>query len=175
LSFEKRNQDANRVVDALLSVGISVGLAAVRQQAYSSMIPRFSPMVTACVRSLAPTLASIFVRWLLTVPSAIESWPAISLFAFPLRPAGAHRARVTSSPHPWRAQPARRRLPGAFAFGRQDQHGRLRPRRSHCRCRASTVRLPSAGAYSRSSCPCRIPAQTLTATTLNKRVPACLC
>jgi hypothetical protein len=40
---------------------------------YSSMIPRFSAVVTAWVRSLAPSLASIFVTWLLTVSSAMQS------------------------------------------------------------------------------------------------------
>jgi hypothetical protein len=47
------------------------------------MIPRFSAIVTACVRSLAPSLARMFEMWLLTVSSAIDSRPAISLFAFP--------------------------------------------------------------------------------------------
>ena len=37
------------------------------------MIPRFSPIVTAWLRSLAPSLESIFVTWLLTVASPIES------------------------------------------------------------------------------------------------------
>jgi hypothetical protein len=40
---------------------------------YNSMIPRFSAMVTACVRSFAPSFARIFLMWLLTVSSAINS------------------------------------------------------------------------------------------------------
>jgi hypothetical protein len=40
---------------------------------YSSMIPRFRAIVTACVRSLAPSFERIFVMWLLTVSSAMDS------------------------------------------------------------------------------------------------------
>ena len=47
------------------------------------MIPRFSPMVTAWVRSLAPSLARMFFTWPFTVSSLMESWAAISLLAFP--------------------------------------------------------------------------------------------
>ena len=43
------------------------------QGGYSSMIPRLSAIVTAWVRSLAPSLESIFVTWNLTVSSLIES------------------------------------------------------------------------------------------------------
>ena len=52
-------------------------------------------------------------------------------------------------------RPTYHSTPGA-AFPRRNVR-RLRPRRSHCRCRASTVRLPSAGADSRRSGPPRIP------------------
>ena len=37
------------------------------------MIPRFSAIVTACVRSLAPSLERMFLTWNLTVSSVIES------------------------------------------------------------------------------------------------------
>ena len=47
------------------------------------MIPRLSPMVTACVRSFAPSLSRMLPTWLFTVSSRTESWAAISLFAFP--------------------------------------------------------------------------------------------
>jgi len=40
---------------------------------YSSMIPRFTAIVTACVRSLAPSFDRIFVMWLLTVSSAMDN------------------------------------------------------------------------------------------------------
>ncbi len=40
---------------------------------YSWIIPRFNPIVTAWVRSLAPSLESMFVTWLLTVSSVIKS------------------------------------------------------------------------------------------------------
>src|SRR5579863_1474816 len=50
---------------------------------YRSMIPRFTPMATACVRSLAPSLARIFLRWLFTVSSVRKSRAAISLLALP--------------------------------------------------------------------------------------------
>jgi len=44
-----------------------------RLQVYSWMIPRFSAIVTAWARSLAPSLESMFVTWLLTVASPMES------------------------------------------------------------------------------------------------------
>ena len=37
------------------------------------MIPRFSAIVTAWVRSLAPSFERIFLTWNLTVSSVIES------------------------------------------------------------------------------------------------------
>jgi hypothetical protein len=40
---------------------------------HSSMMPRFRPIVTAWARSLAPNLDSMFVTWLFTVASPIES------------------------------------------------------------------------------------------------------
>jgi hypothetical protein len=40
---------------------------------YSSMIPRFSAIVTACVRSFAASLARMFLTWPLTVSSVMES------------------------------------------------------------------------------------------------------
>ena len=40
---------------------------------YSSMIPRFSPIVTAWVRSFATSLRRMFLTRLLTVSSVIES------------------------------------------------------------------------------------------------------
>ena len=40
---------------------------------YNSMIPRFSAIVTACVRSFAPSLERMFLTWPLTVSSVIES------------------------------------------------------------------------------------------------------
>jgi len=46
-------------------------------------MPRFNPMVTACVRSLARSFDRIFVTWLLTVSSVMAILAAISLFAFP--------------------------------------------------------------------------------------------
>ena len=42
---------------------------------YSSMIPRFNPIVTAWVRSLARSLERMFLTWPLTVSSVIESEP----------------------------------------------------------------------------------------------------
>ena len=36
------------------------------------MIPRFSPMVTAWVRSLAPSLARMFLTWPFTVSSVMR-------------------------------------------------------------------------------------------------------
>jgi hypothetical protein len=50
---------------------------------HSSMIPRFSPIVTACVRSFAPNLERMLLTWPLTVSSVIESLSATILFAFP--------------------------------------------------------------------------------------------
>src|SRR5258707_15666485 len=47
------------------------------------MMPRFSPIVTAWVRSLAPSLARMFLMWPFTVSSVMESCAAISLLAFP--------------------------------------------------------------------------------------------
>ena len=47
------------------------------------MIPRLSPIVTACVRSFAPSFSRMLPTWLFTVSSRTESWAAISLFAFP--------------------------------------------------------------------------------------------
>jgi hypothetical protein len=40
---------------------------------YKSIIPRFNPIVTACVRSLAPSLARMFLTWLFTVTSVSDS------------------------------------------------------------------------------------------------------
>ena len=40
---------------------------------YSLMIPRFSPMVTAWVRSLALSLERMFLTWPFTVSSVMES------------------------------------------------------------------------------------------------------
>src|SRR5208337_118571 len=50
---------------------------------FSSMIPRCRAMVTACARSLAPSLESMFEMWFLTVVSPIESLSAICLLALP--------------------------------------------------------------------------------------------
>lgn len=50
---------------------------------YTSMIPRLMPIVTAWVRSLAPSLARMFLTWPFTVSSVIASCAPISLFAFP--------------------------------------------------------------------------------------------
>src|SRR5258708_27095102 len=50
---------------------------------YSSMIPRFSPIVTACVRSFAPSFERMFLTCPLTVSSVIDNFSAISLLAFP--------------------------------------------------------------------------------------------
>ena len=50
---------------------------------YSSMMPRFNPMVTAWVRSFAPNLSRMFFTRLLTVSSVIESCAAICLLALP--------------------------------------------------------------------------------------------
>jgi hypothetical protein len=49
---------------------------------YGSMIPRFSPIVTAWVRSLAPSLERMFLMWLFTLSSVIDSRAAISLFGY---------------------------------------------------------------------------------------------
>ncbi len=40
---------------------------------YNSIIPRFNPIMAACVRSLAPNLERIFLTRPLTVSSVIES------------------------------------------------------------------------------------------------------
>ena len=48
---------------------------------YSEMIPRFSPSETACVRSLAPSFAKIFLIWVLVVSPLMDSCVEISLFA----------------------------------------------------------------------------------------------
>ena len=40
---------------------------------YSSIIPRFRPMLTACARSLAPSLESMLATWLLTLASPMDS------------------------------------------------------------------------------------------------------
>ena len=50
---------------------------------YSSMIPRFSAIVTAWVRSLAPSLDKILLTWPLTVSSVIKRSLATNLLAFP--------------------------------------------------------------------------------------------
>src|SRR5262245_5793592 len=50
---------------------------------YRSMIPRFRPIVTACVRSFAASLARMFLTWPLTVSSVMRSRSAIILLAFP--------------------------------------------------------------------------------------------
>ena len=47
------------------------------------MIPRFNAIVTAWVRSLAPSLARMFLTWLLTVTSVSDSCAPISLLALP--------------------------------------------------------------------------------------------
>jgi hypothetical protein len=47
------------------------------------MMPRFKPIIAACVRSLAPSLERMFLTRPLTVSSVIESWSAICLLAFP--------------------------------------------------------------------------------------------
>ena len=47
------------------------------------MIPRFSAIVTACVRSFALSLSRILLTWLFTVSSVMASRAAISLLAFP--------------------------------------------------------------------------------------------
>jgi hypothetical protein len=44
-----------------------------RWQIYSWMIPRFNAIVTAWTRSLAPSLERMFVTWLLTVASPMDS------------------------------------------------------------------------------------------------------
>ena len=40
---------------------------------YGSMMPRFSPIVTACVRSFAPNFDRMLLTLLLTVSSVTES------------------------------------------------------------------------------------------------------
>jgi hypothetical protein len=40
---------------------------------YKSMMPRFSPMVTAWVRSFAPSFERMFLTWPLTVSSVIDN------------------------------------------------------------------------------------------------------
>jgi len=47
------------------------------------MIPRCRAIVTACARSLASSLESMFETWFLTVVSPIESLSAMCLWAFP--------------------------------------------------------------------------------------------
>jgi len=87
------------------------------------MIPRLSAIVTAWVRSLAPSLESIFVTWLLTVSSVIASWSAITLFALPLaisRSTSISR-EVRLSSVAWSASSAA--TSGVFAFCRHAQHG----------------------------------------------------
>ena len=48
------------------------------------MIPRFSPIIAACVRSLAPNFERMHLTRLFTVSSVMESWSAICLFAWPV-------------------------------------------------------------------------------------------
>ena len=47
------------------------------------MIPRFSAMVTACVRSLAPSLERMFLTWPLTVSSVIPELIGDQLVCIP--------------------------------------------------------------------------------------------
>ena len=47
------------------------------------MIPRLTPIIAACVRSLAPSFARIFFTRPFTVSSVTERRAAISLLAFP--------------------------------------------------------------------------------------------
>src|SRR5258707_12111803 len=49
---------------------------------YSSMVPRFSPIVTAWVRSFAPSFERMFLTCPLTVSSVVDNLSAISLLAF---------------------------------------------------------------------------------------------
>jgi hypothetical protein len=62
--------------------------------AYNSMMPRFTPIMAACVRSLAPSLERMFFTRLFTVSSVIDSWDAICLLALP----AAIRRKTTTSP-----------------------------------------------------------------------------
>src|SRR5215472_9641292 len=48
-------------------------------ESYNSMMPRFRAIVTAWVRSFAPSLDNILSTWLLTLASAIESLSATRL------------------------------------------------------------------------------------------------
>ena len=65
-----------RLCDRLLLLPDSgLGRAGVNEQerAYMSMMPRFTPIMAAWVRSLAPNLDKMFLTRLLTVSSVIES------------------------------------------------------------------------------------------------------
>jgi hypothetical protein len=57
------------------------------------MIPRFSPIIAAWVRSLASSLARMLLTRPFTVSSGTESWAAISLLAFP--PAISRRTSIS--------------------------------------------------------------------------------
>jgi len=50
---------------------------------YILMMPRFSPIIAACVRSWAPNFERIFLTRDLTVSSVIDNWSAICLLALP--------------------------------------------------------------------------------------------
>ena len=64
------------------------------------MIPRFSPRVTAWVRSLAPSLERMLFTWPLTVSSVIERSLATNLLAFPAAAALLSPGRSMSRPSP---------------------------------------------------------------------------
>src|SRR5262249_4061297 len=53
------------------------------RQASVPMMPRFSPMMAACVRSFAPSFERMILTRLLTVSSEIDSCAAICLLALP--------------------------------------------------------------------------------------------
>src|SRR5580704_16455121 len=78
---------------------------------YSSIMPRFNAIVTACVRSLAANLERIFFTCPLTVSSVIARSLAISLLASP----EALQLPLNLSSHRPHAQRAGRQLPGQFA------------------------------------------------------------
>src|SRR5580765_1832035 len=69
---------------ALIYIGETSGsILGLRLQHYISMIPLFNPMVTAWVRSLAPSLDKMLRMWAFTVCSEMERLSAIILLAFP--------------------------------------------------------------------------------------------
>jgi hypothetical protein len=68
-----RIESVNRVFALTLTFDLEFGPSGRAGGNYSPMIPRFNPIIAACVRSLAPNLERMFLTRPLTVSSVIES------------------------------------------------------------------------------------------------------